>query len=822
MRIRSADLERVGYILILVLQVTLPWSGLLQAELISEWLLLLNSSLTAYSCYRASRGTEVRLYHAWRTFALSFLLWSMVQLTWTVQQALHAPAPVLSLTHVLYFFAFAPMFLAGRGSTSGLRALALLDYLQVFVTVVTCLFYLFSIPSMWPDRPAASVAFLQLMDVRNLLLVAVIFWRSRTTLDHALRRLLQRLTLLIALYSLGNALAGFFFVASNGRTFGGLLNLAWMVPFAALGIYATVWQTCAPPQHSRTLGASEERAELTKTLVPTVLPLLVIYVSTKLAMKELVWAGLAVAITFIVFGLRVHLLYVRERKVAQSLQESEHRFFHFFSNHPNPVYVADMTTMRLVECNTAAEQHYGYQRGELLQLPLDQLIGYAGCVGLVDKLTGGDRLMERQVHLLRDGQTRTMEISATQVSIDKRKLALISAIDVSDRVAMEQQLQQAEKMQAVGRLAGGIAHDFNNLLTVIKGYAVLLRDRAQVGGHAELDQIERSADRAAEMTRQLLAFSRQQVLNPQIIELNAAVGALLPMLTRLLGEQVRVRTKLTDEKLFIKVDPTQLDQVLMNLAVNARDAMPGGGVLTFETLCVEASEVPRAEANEQRCRFARLRVLDTGSGIPTDALDRIFDPFYTTKDVGKGTGLGLATVYGIVKQSGGLIGVRSGVGRGTTFEIHFPVQDRQMLTDGSDTRTQVRQRLDARVLLVEDEPSVRMLMRDALRRAGAVVTDVATAGEAIEAIEKLAPDVVVTDLVMPQISGFDLGQRVRELTPSAAVLYISGYAPDQRVQEAIRSGEIELLHKPFSPLVLVQRVAALTSITPRKQERHAP
>jgi hypothetical protein len=676
---------------------------------------------------------------------------------------------------------------------------------------------------MWPDRLAASVAFLQLMDVRNLLLVAVIFWRSRTTSDLGLRRLLQRLTLFIALYALGNALAGFFFVVSNGRTFGGLLTFAWMVPFATLGLYSTVWQTCAPPQHSRTLGAAEERAELTKTLVPTVLPFLVIYVSTRLAMKELVWAGLSVAITFILFGLRVHLLYARERKVAQSLQESEHRFFHFFSNHPNPVYVADTTTLRVVECNTAAEQHYGYSREELLHVPLDQLIGYAGCVGLVDKLHNGDRLMERQVHRLRGGQTRAMEVSATQVSVETRKLALISAIDVSDRVAMEQQLQQAEKMQAVGRLAGGIAHDFNNLLTVIKGYAVLLRDQAQGRGQAELDEIERSADRAAEMTRQLLAFSRQQVLNPQVIELNAVVAAQLPMLTRLLGERVRIRTRLTDEKLFIKVDPTQLDQVLMNLAVNARDAMPGGGVLTFETLGVEANEVPRAEANEQRSRFARLRVLDTGSGIPAGALDPIFDPFYTTKDVGKGTGLGLATVYGIVKQSGGLIGVRSEVGRGTTFEIHFPVQHSQMLINGSGTRTQTGQRIDARVLLVEDEPSVRMLMRDALRRAGADVIDVGTAEEAIGAIEEqsLTPDVVVTDLVMPEMSGFDLGQRVRELTPSAAVLYISGYAPDQRVQKAIRSGEVELLHKPFSPLVLVQRVAALTSITPGNRQRPA-
>jgi hypothetical protein len=811
MRVSSSNLERSGYVLLLLIQIALIWWGHPQAELTSEWLLLLSSSLTAYSCYRASRGADQPLRYTWVVFAISFLLWSLVQLTWTVRQALHAPAEVLSLTHVLYFFAFAPMFLAGRGGIGGSRALALLDYFQVFVTVATCLFYLFSIPSMWPDRLAASVAFLQLMDVRNLLLVALIFWRSRTTSNFALQRLLQRLAMLVALYALGNALAGFFFVASNGRTFGGLLNFAWIVPFAALGLYASVWQTCRPLQHSRVLAADEERGELTKTLVPTVLPMLVIYVSTKLAMKDLVWAGLAVAITFILFGFRVHLLYARERKAAQSLQESEHRFFVFFSNHPNPVYVADTSTLRVVECNTAAEQHYGYNRQELLNLPLDQLIGCAGCIGLVERLTNGNRLMERQVHRLRGGQTRTMEVSATRVSVDTRKLALISAIDVSDGVAMQQQLQQAEKMQAVGRLAGGIAHDFNNLLTVIKGYAVLLRDEGQARGQAELAEIERSADRAAQMTRQLLAFSRQQVLNPQVIELNGVVAALLPMLARLLGEQVRLNTRLTDEKLFIKVDPTQLDQVLMNLALNARDAMPGGGVLTFETLGVEADGVPRAEASEPFCRFARLRVLDTGSGISDDALDHIFDPFYTTKDVGKGTGLGLATVYGIVKQSGGLIGVRSEVGRGTTFEIHFPIQQNQTLINAGGSASQVGQRIDGRVLLVEDEPSVRILMRDALRRAGADVSDVATAKEAIETISSFRPDVVVTDLVMPDMSGFDLGVRVRELSPHSAVLYMSGYAPDQRVQRAIRSGQIELLHKPFSPLLLVQRVAALIS-----------
>ncbi|HKW86342.1 MAG TPA: ATP-binding protein, partial [Nitrospiraceae bacterium] len=295
------------------------------------------------------------------------------------------------------------------------------------------------------------------------------------------------------------------------------------------------------------------------------------------------------------------------------------------------------------------------------------------------------------------------------------------AVDITERKQLEEQLRQSQKMEAVGKLAGGVAHDFNNLLTIITGYSQLLMDRV---GHesplrGNLMEIKRAGDRASSLTQQLLAFSRRQVLKPKVLDLNAVVTGLEGMLQRLVGEDIHVVTALDPELGAIKADPGQIEQVIMNLVVNARDAMPQGGRLTIETLNVEMTTAGRhGEGLKELARYAMLAVSDTGCGMDAQTQARIFDPFFTTKEVGKGTGLGLSTVYGILEQSGGRIDVSSEVGHGTTFEIYLPRVDDAVAESGEETVSDGLPRGSETVLIVEDEPGVRALARDTLRMHG--------------------------------------------------------------------------------------------------------
>jgi two-component system cell cycle sensor histidine kinase/response regulator CckA len=370
--------------------------------------------------------------------------------------------------------------------------------------------------------------------------------------------------------------------------------------------------------------------------------------------------------------------------------------------------------------------------------------------------------------------------------------------DVTERKRLEEQFRQAQKMEAVGRLAGGVAHDFNNLLTIISGNVHLIQHLPP--GDAEfpqlLDDINDAAGRAAALTRQLLTFSRKQPTRPVVLDLNDVVSGLASMLRRLIGERITVHTRLAPAPVRVRADRGQIEQVVMNLAVNAKDAMPGGGTLTISS----------AEVTGPR-RYVRLTVSDTGCGMTDDVKRHLFEPFFTTKDVGKGTGLGLATVYGIVEQAGGTIEVESALNAGTTFTIRLPWCDTAAKSSTYLPALPAASRAGDRrsVLLVEDEDRLRKLVRYTLEGQGYTVTD-AAGGEA--ALRLLTPDrrvdVLVTDLVMPGIDGRELATRVRAVRPSAAVVFISGYVPDHRRVEGLPGAVF--LPKPFTPLDLVKTV----------------
>ncbi|HSH21097.1 MAG TPA: ATP-binding protein [Candidatus Caenarcaniphilales bacterium] len=398
--------------------------------------------------------------------------------------------------------------------------------------------------------------------------------------------------------------------------------------------------------------------------------------------------------------------------------------------------------------------------------------------------------------------------------------AVTTIKDVTERRAAEealrhsqQQLQQAQRMEAVGRLAGGIAHDFNNLLTAITGYTdLILSDLRDEGVRPDLEEIRRTADRAAALTRQLLVFSRREVLQPTVVDLNRIVANLEPMLQRLLGEEIQLVTLLHPRLRPVRADPGQLEQVIVNLAVNARDAMPDGGLLTIETLDQTTEPADgEAEGDGQPARYAVLTVTDTGHGMDEETQAHLFEPFYTTKEQGKGTGLGLATVYGIVTHSGGTIDVQSGHGHGTTFRIVLPEADSEEILPTPTPVTGPPLTGDETVLVAEDDPTVRALVSQVLRRLGYRVLEAAAPSQAQLVAERYGGPIhmLLSDVIMPGMRGPELARRLAEVRPEMRVLFMSGYTDDAVLADGILEGEGEFLEKPFTATTLGRRVRSV-------------
>ncbi len=387
--------------------------------------------------------------------------------------------------------------------------------------------------------------------------------------------------------------------------------------------------------------------------------------------------------------------------------------------------------------------------------------------------------------------------------------------DITEFKQLEEQLRQSQKMEAVGRLAGGIAHDFNNLLTVIHGYSqlLLMAVDTEETRHGYAEQILEAGERAAALTRQLLAFSRKQVLQPKVMDVNAVVGNMDSMLRRLIGGNIAFFSMLSPRLAKIRADKSQLEQVVMNLVVNARDAMPTGGELIIETSNLSLLEAdPKGDVNMLPGEYVMLAVKDTGMGIQADVLPHIFEPFFTTKDVNKGTGLGLSTVYGIIHQSGGYVTVETKPEHGTTFRAFLPavlepvdiapLTPQPALSYNGET-----------ILVVEDEPGVRSLIRTILEESGYTVLAAERGKEALELLSKAGASVrlMVTDVVMPEMSGRELADRLAETHPSIKVLYLSGYTNDQIGHDGVIDQGMSFLQKPFLPEMLIRKVGELLS-----------
>jgi two-component system cell cycle sensor histidine kinase/response regulator CckA len=499
-------------------------------------------------------------------------------------------------------------------------------------------------------------------------------------------------------------------------------------------------------------------------------------------------------------------LRAEEQRAAaeQSLRLSEERYRLLFESSPLSILLFDPGTLRILAANTAAERLYGYTHDEFLSLRLVDLKVPEEVPALLRNLEApaGHAWRGTTKHRKKDGTLIDMEYSSHAVTLDGRNARITIGLDVTQRRQLEDQLRQAQKMEAVGQLAGGVAHDFNNMLAVILSYSALIS--LELDGEsaliADMEEITAAARRGASLTRQLLTFSRQESWQPKIVALNTLVANLQNMLSRLIGEDVDLAAVLDGRIGSILADPGQLEQVLMNLVLNARDAMPHGGKLTITTRNAVVDDSSGRALDGPPGRYVVLAVTDTGIGMDSATQSRIFEPFFTTKEIGRGTGLGLSTVFGIVKQSGGMLLVHSEVGRGTTFEAYFPSVATPADLDAPSARKPAPARGSETVLLVEDDERVRVSVRRLLSRHGYTVVEATNGRHALEVLQSHTGSIhlVLTDLVMPEMDGRTMASQMLARFPDLRVLYMSGYSEHTLMKGTPISTSDHFVQKPFS------------------------
>jgi PAS domain S-box-containing protein len=496
---------------------------------------------------------------------------------------------------------------------------------------------------------------------------------------------------------------------------------------------------------------------------------------------------------------------------------------------PNPIVAVDASA-RITYVNPRAEATFGYDRDELLGQPVEMLLPERVAerhVGHRDGFIGHPVARPMGIGLdlagrRKDGSEFPVEISLAPVTTSVGIQVFATVVDITARKAAVNELLQAQKLESIGRLAGGIAHDFNNMLFAISGYAEMLEEDLAAPPDTPIDReaalrsvsaISQAADRAASLTMQLLAFSRQQIVSPKVLDVGDAIRAIEPMLRPIIGETTNLILRPDDGAGHIRADPSQLDQILVNLVVNARDAMPGGGTITIETANAVFDEPFAIEHFDvEPGPYVMLAVSDTGEGMDRATREHIFEPFFTTKETGKGTGLGLATIYGIVRQAGGHIWLYSEPGLGTTFKLYFPRDEGDPIEEPPVTpRPSVG---TGTLLVVEDEPAVREMTTAVLERAGYTVFAVANGLEALAKMAELERpiDVLVSDVVMPHMSGLELSEAVLERYPGTGLVLLSGYTAEMLDPSRLTERGAIFVGKPISTRELLKAIARAMSI----------
>jgi two-component system cell cycle sensor histidine kinase/response regulator CckA len=770
------------------------------------------ASLTAtLACLDAVRRAAGVIRQFWVLMMATFLLWSVAQLLWTYNEYFGHIGRGQQPTDILFFFAFSPMLLAlllmpGRESRR-IDWQRTLDFVQAGIVLLSAFLYFFLIPGLQQASPEEVEKLIWLrFNLRNGLLFVAFTLRGLLSTPPSLRQVFRRMAAFLLSYGVLGGIANWGWLSSGPQS-GTWLDVAWVAPFVVAIAAAAGWHPETEPHEE-----PEEtgiRALFTVHLLPTLVPLLVLGMAYRIGREQLFLAFASVLASVLCYSARLAVTHHRQLQTAAQLKETESRFRLLFASNPHPMWVFALDTQSFLEVNHAAIGRYGYSREEFLRMKVTDLQRDE------DRSAAGKNGNCR--HRTKDGRILNVATSAQALQFAGRKAELVVAEDITEKLHLEDQLRQSQKMEAVGTLAGGVAHDFNNLLTVINGYTRLLQDRLQNDEMvlSQLKHIEKAADRASSLTRQLLAFSRRQMLQPTLVNLNETVLGMGQMLRRVIGEHIELVTATSSDLGQIKADGGQIEQVIMNLAINARDAMPQGGRLIFETENVTLDREQLREHLEARPgEYVLLTVSDTGCGMDDTTKAHLFEPFFTTKR-GKGTGLGLSTVYGIIKQSGGHITVESDPGKGTTFRIYLPRAHGKAGT-GEEARPRTVLKGNETVLLVEDDDELRELSRKILKMNGYEVLAAARDSEAEQICHSFKNEIhlMLTDVIMPGTAGPELAGKLIKLRPSMKVCYMSGYT-DNAMSKLEGLGEgAAFLQKPFSPAALARKIRQVLDGTP--------
>jgi PAS domain S-box-containing protein len=513
-------------------------------------------------------------------------------------------------------------------------------------------------------------------------------------------------------------------------------------------------------------------------------------------------------------------------KDISNLKRAEEKFERAFNANPEPITIATISDGRYIDVNESFLRITGYRREEVIgrtSLELKIWEGPKDRAKFLEilKKQGSVRDLET-TFFTKSGEQRTGVISAEIIEMNGEKCAIAIVKDSTDQKALEKQLRQSQKMEAIGQLSGGIAHDFNNLLSVIIGYSEVIEERLPPNDPLQkmCEQVKKAGQSAASLTRQLLAFSRQQVFELEILDLNAIVRNVEKMLRRLIGEDIDFSTALDPALASIKADKGQIEQVLLNLAVNARDAMPHGGRLRIETANVDLDEgYARRHSPQKAGPYALLTVSDTGIGMDAETQAHIFDPFFTTKEIGEGTGLGLSTVYGVVRQSGGHIWVYSELGHGTTFKIYLPMAGQPPQPEKSRPSLAETLRGSETILLVEDAEALRELTHSLLAESGYTVLEAGNPEQAVEIARKYKGPIhlLLTDMVMPGMNGRLLADRLASIRPEMRVVFMSGYTGF--THSGLIDSALILLPKPFTKDILLRKLHEVLALKGELKEK---
>src|SRR5215470_7474206 len=661
------------------------------ASSLIEFLLLV---LVVAACLQAANRAEGYARRFWRLMAVAFGLYALGQgLATYYDSVLHASYDEWWPSDILFLFHVGPMalalFLGDDSADSQLyRWQRRLDFLQIGIVTLSAYFFFLYIPIVLPhSRQSLDILYAQVTAWRGLLITVAFVLRATLTNSKLVKSLFGRMAVFLSLFLFCEVAYDYAQAWWHFR-FGTWYELLWTTPRLLMVWLAASWIAPREPEPAPKQGTSESL--LLAQFTHIAFPLLVLAMATRaIGQQQLKLAGGAVLVSFACSSIRLFLgqraqneLLLRQERNAEALRLAEAKFRGLLESAPDPM-VAVNPEGRIILVNAQAEKTFGYPRADLLGQSMEILVPERlreKCSALrtaffVDPQANAFSAGLEIYGLCKDGSEFPVEVKLSLLDTEGGLLGSAAIRDLTERRKLESQFRQAQKIESIGTLAGGIAHDFNNLLTVILSYSSSLADdlAPDLKHHRAAEQIHQAAERGASLTRQMLAFSRRQVFQMRVVNLNEIIRDLLKMLRRIIGEHIEIKTNLSDELRFVKADSGQLEQVLMNLAVNARDAMAKGGRLTFETKNVVLDEhFVRQHVGSSPGPHVLLTVSDTGTGMEAATLSRIFEPFFTTKEPGQGTGLGLAMVYGVVKQSGGSIWVQSKLGEGTTFEIYLP------------------------------------------------------------------------------------------------------------------------------------------------------